>query len=407
MKIMSLNSYSNSHGSGGAERTMETLLRAFQSKGHDVCVLGTAPELGLRIYEDGDIQQWRAGIRNLYWPRLDRQRMVLIRKAWHLIDIYNIAMRRPLETVLSKVRPDVVFVHNLAGWSAAAIGKIKSHNIPVIQILHDHYNICVNSAMYQKGRNCRRQCASCRIMRTPHRHISQQLDGVVGVSRYILNRHLENGAYTQVAERHVIHNVRDPARLMPVTAPTRNTNHTERIIIFGFIGNLLPAKGIEYLLKIFDDWNEPAAMLLIAGSGPPDYVTMLRNRYDRPHISFLGHIEPAVFFSLIDVSIMPSLWQEPLGMVAAESLAFGIPVITTSRGGSAEIIIDDESGFLVEPDEPGALLSVMQRFVTVPSLAAKMSESARNAAIRFLDVDAWYSKYESVINRIIARRQPQ
>ncbi len=401
---MSLNSYSNSHGSGGAERTMETLLRTFRSKGHDVCVLGTAPEPGLRKYEESDIPQWRAGIRNLYWPRMDRPRAILSRKVWHLIDIYNIAMRKPLEMVLNTVRPDVVFMHNLAGWSAAAIGKIKSHNIPVIQILHDHYNLCVNSAMRRAGSNCKQQCLSCRVMRTPHRTISQQVDAVVGVSHYILDRHIKNGTYTQVAERHVIHNVRDPARLMPIAIAARVTNRTESKICFGFIGNLLPAKGIEYLLKVFDEWNESAAMLLVAGSGPPEYVAMLRERYDRQNICFLSHIEPAALFPLVDVSIMPSLWQEPLGMVAAESLAFGVPVIASMRGGNAEIITHGETGFLFEPDQPDALLSAMQRFVTAPSLVVQMSENARNVAIRFLDIDAWYGKYDSLINKIISRR---
>ncbi len=402
---MSLNSYSNSNGSGGAERTMETLLRTFQSKGHDVCVLGTAPEPGVRKYEEGDIPQWRAGIRNLYWPRLDQKQMALTRNLWHLFDIYNIAMQRPLETVLNMVRPDVVFVHNLAGWSAAAIGTIRSHDIPVIQILHDYYNICVNSAMRRGDSNCPRQCLSCRIMRAPHRHISQQVDAVVGVSRYILQRHIENSTYTQVAERHVIQNVRDPARLMPTAMQARDTDRTERVICFGFIGNLLPAKGIEYLLQIFDKWADPASMLLVAGSGHLDYITMLRARYAQPRICFLGHIEPAMFFGLVDVSIVPSLWQEPLGMVAAESLAFGVPVIATMRGGNIEVITDGETGFLFEPDEPDALLSAMQRFVAAPSLVRTMAENARNAAIRFLDVDAWYERYESLIDIITARRR--
>jgi glycosyltransferase involved in cell wall biosynthesis len=405
MKIMSLNSYSNSQGSGGAERTMEALLRAFQSNGHVVCVLGTAPESGLQKNDAGDIPQWQAGIRNLYWPHLDRERPGLYRKAWHLLDIYNIAMREPLEAVLAMVQPDVVIMHNLAGWSVAAVATIRSRNIPVIQILHDHYNICVNSAMRRAGKNCARQCLSCRVMRTPHRHISQKVDAVVGVSRYILDRHIENGAYTRVTERHVIHSVRDPARLNLNAKPERELIGPQGVIRFGFIGNLLPAKGIEYLLKIFDEWNEPAAILLVAGSGPPGYTAILRKRYDQPRIFFLGHIEAPIFFKLVDVCVLPSLWQEPLGAVAIESLAYGIPVIAAARGGTTEIITHGENGFLFEPDEPDALLKMMQRFVAAPSLAASMKKSARDTALKFLDVDAWYKTYLALLDKILAQRQ--
>jgi len=403
--IMSLNTASNAAVTGGAERTMETLLRTLKASGNNVAVLGTSARPGLHRIDDGEITQWRAGISNLYWPRMDEAHSWPMRRLWHLIDIYNGAMQRPLGEVLAAVRPDVVFVHNLPGWSIAAISAIRQHNIPVIQILHDHYNVCVNSMMSRAGRNCARQCLTCRIMRTPHRKITNRVSAVVGVSQYILDRHLECGAYADVPIKRVINDVRsavslglaEAGELRHEAAAARNSGVTR----FGFIGRLTREKGIELLLEVFSAWNNPRTELWVAGTGKPDVVNMLTSRYAGPRIRFLGEIEPKRFFTAIDVTVVPSIWQEPFAGVVAESFAFGVPVIATRRGGLPEMVVHGETGLMLEPDKPGALLAAMMLYAGSPELTARLAGRARAAGPRFLDINGWNAAYRGLIDEVM------
>lgn len=410
MNIMSLNTASNSAFSGGAERTMETLLRTLKASGHVVAALGTCAQPGLHRIDEGGITQWRAGISNLYWPRMDEAHSWPVRRLWHLIDIYNGAMQRPLGEVLTKVRPDVVFVHNLPGWSIAAIPLIRSRNIPVIQILHDHYNICPNSTMSRGGKNCERQCKSCWVMRTPHRKITSKVNAVVGVSQYILEQHLACGAYADVPIKRVINNVRSPAALgLAEAVELRRKADTARdpgVFRFGFIGGITPEKGIEMLLEVFTAWDQPAVELLVAGTGKSSLVNRLTARYAGKRVKFLGTMEPKDFFTSIDVTIVPSLWQEPFAGVVAESFAFGVPVIAARRGGLPEMIVDGETGLLFEPDEPGALQTAMTRYVASPSFTARMARNTRAASPRFLDIEGWNGAYRDLIDEVLETARP-
>ena len=59
--------------------------------------------------------------------------------------------------------------------------------------------------------------------------------------------------------------------------------------------------------------------------------------------------------------MMAPKWVEAFGNVAIEAMATGVPVISYRRGGPAEIIVDGETGFLVEPDDVDGLIAAVGR----------------------------------------------
>jgi len=64
------------------------------------------------------------------------------------------------------------------------------------------------------------------------------------------------------------------------------------------------------------------------------------------------------------VLVAPSLWAEPLGLVALESIVRGVPVIATSTGGFAETVEENVSGFLVPNGDIQALANRMVAIAT-------------------------------------------
>ena len=401
MKILQLNLFDDPAEGGGTEVTMGNLARGLQAAGHEVVMLATGHAAGLHTAERDGIRIWRAGLRNVYRPDLRQQPPAAARVLWHVLDSYNLAMQPLLRQVLRTERPDVVSVHNLPGWSAAAWQITAREGIPMVQVLHDSYAICQKSSMYREGHgNCANQCAGCRLLRLPHRALSRKVSAVVGVSRYILDRHLREGYFAGVPIQRVIHNARDPGKLGVLDAPPRAAGDALR---FGYMGRLEAAKGIAPLLKAFTAAALPQAELWVAGNGKPEVVEPLRQRYAQAPVRFLGRVAPRDFYPHIDVMVVPSVWNEPLGMVVAEALAFGKPVIGSRRGGIPEMIRAGENGLLFEPDRPGELVAALRQLAGDATLRARMGEAARASARPFLDRDGWIAQYQVLYEQIAQR----
>jgi glycosyltransferase involved in cell wall biosynthesis len=187
---------------------------------------------------------------------------------------------------------------------------------------------------------------------------------VVGISKYILDKHLSSGWFPR-ADRSVIFNSFVPQPTIDLALQcTRPT--------FGYLGRIDRRKGIEWLLESFADTSvSNFASLVIAGEGEPEYVESLRSRFASQSVKFVGRVTQEDFFSRIDVAVIPSIINEALGRVIIEAYAFQKPVIASQRGGIPEIVDDGRTGFLVDPERPEQLVERFRQFIADPKLAAK------------------------------------
>jgi glycosyltransferase involved in cell wall biosynthesis len=83
-----------------------------------------------------------------------------------------------------------------------------------------------------------------------------------------------------------------------------------------------------------------------------------------------------------DVFVSPSILPEAFGLVVAEAMAAGKPVIATRHGGPTEMVVEGETGFLIPPNDPHALASAIKYLLAHPEEAARLGRAARR---RFLD----------------------
>ena len=399
MKILHLNTFDDPVDGGGAEVVLWELIRGLASAGHDNVLLATSDQPGLKMTERDGIPVWRAGFRNLYWSGNRTLKGAALRAAWHAFDSYNPWMQGHLRRVLQTERPDVVTVHGLSGWSAASWKTIQSQGIPIVQILHDHYLLCPKTTMFKKGHVCQTQCISCHLLRIRHPNLSNALSAVVGVSQYILDRHMALGYFHDVALRQVIHNVRCSNALgLDEPSPVRESPTCLHI---GFIGQLVPTKGVKILIDAFRAAALPNAELWIAGNGNPDYETSLREYAGSAPVRFLGRQKPKEFFSQMDIVVVPSLWQEPLGLVVVEALAFGKPVIASRRGGIPEMVIGGANGILFEPNRPDELRDALRLLAGDDEMRSRMGKVAKISARPFLDNKIWVDTYIELYNGVM------
>jgi glycosyltransferase involved in cell wall biosynthesis len=106
------------------------------------------------------------------------------------------------------------------------------------------------------------------------------------------------------------------------------------------------------------------------------------SRWNNTRVRFLGHVKPQEFFSEIDVLVVPSLWNEPMGRVVVEAYGMGVPVLGARRGGIPELIDDGVTGLLFEP-EVADVVRVLTRIADDELLRTKVARGARRKATAF------------------------
>lgn len=86
---------------------------------------------------------------------------------------------------------------------------------------------------------------------------------------------------------------------------------------------------------------------------------------------------PASLYEWCDIVAVPSRKPEPFGRTAIEAMSFGRPVIAADHGGPSEIVENDRTGWLFEPNNVGALTEKLQWLLDNPTLWASAGERAR------------------------------
>lgn len=376
MKVALVSSLYEPHGYGGAERVAQSVAEALAAKGHAVDVITLGRPGDPPAAERNGVRVHAVPLRNFYWPFPVSGAGFAAKVAWHLRDAWNPAMGRAVGALLEALRPEIVNTHNLAGFSASAWGAAVQCRVPIVHTLHDHYLLCSYSTMFRDGKNCARPCLRCNIASAARRAMTGRVDGVIGVSRYILERHLGLGLFAG-AQTAVVHSAAPAASPTGAGAAPPPAGGPLRI---GFLGGLVPAKGLHGLLDAFLALPAGTAELRIGGAGDADYEAELRRRAAaRDDVRWLGVVQSDAFLAEIDLLAVPSLVHEAMGRVVVEAFGHGVPVIAARRGGLPELVRGD-SGWLYEPDDAGALPALLRKLADDPAQLAPRRAAALAAA---------------------------
>ena len=153
------------------------------------------------------------------------------------------------------------------------------------------------------------------------------------------------------------------------------------------IGRITPIKGHRELLQAFRIVVKefPRAKLLMVGGAAAEHQRYLRELQSlvvhlgvSQNVEFTGH-EPDVpkLLSQVDLVTLASTGQEAFGRVLIEAGAAGVPVVATSVGGTAEVVVDRKTGLLVPPKDIMALAAAITALLKNRTLAGELSKENR------------------------------
>ncbi len=298
--------------------------------------------------------------------------------------------------LIAHLRPDIVHYHSLLNFSMGVPEVVSRAGIPSVYTSHNYWPVCPRMYLFQQdltlcpgpssdGANC----AACIGM--PGKAADYALRAECGrrlFDQYI-GRHL---AVSSRVRQIFINNGHSPERIrvlqqQPETVhyiwrevgnrrvPENPPGHPLKV---GFIGSLLPQKGIHVLVAAGQMLDPGQVEIHAFGSGPPPYISKLEELDRKNMVRFHGHYKLAQLPDILaglDLVVIPSVWEDCAPLVVAEALAARVPVIGSHIGGIPDFILEGVNGLLFECGNPLALSGILRRLVEDPSMLQRMQRN--------------------------------
>lgn len=330
---------------GGDAIFVENLARALVTRGHQVTVVHCIDAFhasGGKEASGGTFEH----------PNLE---VISLRsRVGFLSPLYTHQTSRPgfkttdLRRILSPGRFDVIHFHNVSLVGGAHL--LSFGDAVKLYTTHEHWLLCPLSTLWKYDREpcTRRDCIRCtlRAGRPPQwwrysGSLEQNLavlDAVLAPSQFMIRKHREMGV--DVPFIHLPNFTPDPQSSLP-DMPAQPQHHQP---YFFMAGRLEKKKGFHRAIEMFRSIEH--AQLIIAGSGT--YESELRALAgDNQRVAFLGRVDGgrlAQLYRHATAVIVPSIWDEPFGLIVPESLAQRTPVIVNEAGALPELARDSGGG---------------------------------------------------------------
>lgn len=356
--------------------------------------------------------------------------------------------------LLDIIKPEIVHIHHLLFLSYGMIDEIKKRGIPVIYTLHDYWLICYRGQLIKDDltickRNSIVECESClkyllsirkysmylyhilkrripafslellkrfHLMITSSKPLTElkkwkdgsgeihsKIDLFIAPSRFIKNKFIEYG----FSKYRILYFPNGFDGKDSVFIPKNKSE----ILRFGFMGTLLPTKGIGFLISVFKEIKNKNIRLSIYGklfpyTGFESYPNLLKKMINSDNrIELMGGYENrdiGQILSELDVLIVPSLWFENAPLVIEEAFLSKTPVVASRIGGIPELVDDEINGLLFNPGDADDLKEKIQQIIDAPDILEKLKENIPKVK----NIEDNVREIEEVYGALISKRKP-
>lgn len=165
-------------------------------------------------------------------------------------------------------------------------------------------------------------------------------------------------------------------------------NIPDDALVLGYVGRLVPRKGIAELVEAWASLREDYPNLHLVLVGPEEEDQPLSEQVrevsnsDSRIISVGAVDDPAPYFSIMDIFTLPAHW-EGFGNVLVEAAAMGKPVVSTTGTGTRDAVKDGYNGLLVPIKDSAALDQAIRRYLESPLLREEHGRNGKSWARQF------------------------
>ena len=157
-----------------------------------------------------------------------------------------------------------------------------------------------------------------------------------------------------------------------------------------FLGKLCERKGIYDLIEAVKKISRSNFILNLYGDGEIEAVKKLIEKENLSHKIFVNGWVPheiiADLYDAADILVLPS-YVEGLPMVVLEAIGRGLPVVATNVGGTAEAVMDGESGFIINPGDVNDLAKKLEILINDADLRERMGRRSLEIAAKKFSIN--------------------
>jgi glycosyltransferase involved in cell wall biosynthesis len=331
--------------------------------------------------------------------------------------------------IAARFRPDVVHAHNVhERLSFAALPAARAANgAPVVLTAHDYLLFCLTKFLCAAGdvgyRATPARCPHCRhIRRAPGRNryvhgvVTRHVAAIACISRAQQTALRRNGFDDVPTE--VIHNGIDPAPCVTSAAERtafRREHGLEGRALLLFGGRISGAKGGDQLIRAAARARERVDLNLAILGDRQVYFDHARRLADgaglpQDRLHTLGWLDQEALRRAIgasDVCATPSVYPDPFNLMNLRAMAHRRPVVGTCFGGTPEIVVDGETGYLADPWDVDAFGDRIADLLLDAPLAARMGAAGRRRVERAFTLDRQVAAYADLFGRLAGRGAPR
>ncbi len=357
---------------GGREVFVQNISAELVRSAHDVIVFAQAslPEDPVYVLDTTDA--------NFPVHRFNLEKLTGPDGAQALKDVSSI-----MERIALDFAPDIIHFHNIAGRDTLFLKAVKAVTGAKV-VLTLHLAVDNPSPVFLA------------LLKAP----LDLTDAFVAISHFVFDDFVQHFPARRGDSYLVLNGVpRTPHSPEPA----------EGILQVFASGRLSPEKGFPVLLSAFSILltRIGKARLTIAGEGTERIAL---ERYIR-HLEIEDSVELLGWCSAADVRrhqdashfvVVPSIWEEPFGLVAAEALMAGRAVIASRTGGLPELVQHRKNGMLCRPGDIFDLSATMFYLATDPAATSALGHQGRRDALERFSLDACVTGYTALFQELIS-----
>jgi glycogen synthase len=333
-----------------------------------------------------------------------------LRRRWPFVREYEVVRMlylRLLE-IIKSCPVDIVYAHSPALCGLAALRAARKCGLPFVYEVRAFWEDAATS----NGEA--RRSVRYRLTRELETYVVRRADAVAAIAKPMLgdlrsrgipaNRlfHVPNGVDTQC--------FRPESR---DAALARDLGFGEGTV-FGFFGSLYGYEGVSWLIRGLAELRLRGhnSNLVIVGRGEDetDIADAIRECDAAKYVHILGHVPHQQihrYYSVIDVAVYPRrrfrLTELVTPLKPLEAMAFGKPVLASAVGGISELVEDQRTGLLFEPENISDFCRQAERIILSPALRQSLGEAGRKFVVRERDWKIIAEKYQAIYDTVLAR----
>lgn len=283
-------------------------------------------------------------------------------------------------------KPDIIHHHWPTGTVDTFFWKIHRLGIPVVTTIH----VSVNSFsfLFDKLFYLHFGMFKKKLLK---------MSSVISISKFIQNQ-IKSRVNIEDSRHEMIYAGVDTDVFRP--EPKEETDFIEIL----FVGQIMPEKGIDLLVQAVDEIKGRKIRLHIIGDGHLKPLLMEKTKKNK-NIIWVGFLknqkEIAKYYAKVDLTALPTRWDEAFSLVPVESISCGTPVLASDKGGNPEIVINGKTGFLIKDISAEGIKKVLLN-IDKKKLKA-MRKACREEALKKYSFEIWGKAHIKLYNKILKK----